>query len=321
MEDSYNASSPTRVAIDAGLVALTIAAAVLWRQSARAAPEPHPLTITMPTELATNPKLSGGEPNEVGLLMPDNYEEKQHTAFGGPRSLVSTPINKRKKRQYTLPQRPSPAVAGPSHIDRLPTELLHEICSYLPTTAVKTFRRQNKRFADIGAEYLFNLVVVHFSEKSFDKLRFIASNPEWAKSVRTITIETPLRCMPPAFQNELRAACQRAVREYAPFVPTARSEAADWSESDMGVLAHIFWEEPDFFERLQLASWKKDWLERRMAHHRDKMDWEEANMDWCECEPKQVWEMGFERLEEVRMFRKKHKALSECESYHVLKEA
>ncbi|KAF2499015.1 hypothetical protein BU16DRAFT_557351 [Lophium mytilinum] len=71
-------------------------------------------------------------------------------------------------------------------IGSLPTELLHMVCNNLAISDVKSFRRTNKRFSEIGLEHLIPSLYFCLSPTSFARFDTITSHPVLRKHVKEI---------------------------------------------------------------------------------------------------------------------------------------
>ena len=76
----------------------------------------------------------------------------------------------------------------------VPTELLHEIFTYLTPTEAAKFRRLNRRIADVGVEYIVPTVSLALTEDSFDRLEAIAQHPRIRTHVDSMVFDAT--CLP-----------------------------------------------------------------------------------------------------------------------------
>lgn len=74
-------------------------------------------------------------------------------------------------------------------MDDLPSEVIHEIFSYLNFKDATAARSMNKRYADIGAEYLETRVRFFTERGSLQRLRNFAKHPGMCKRIKTIIYE------------------------------------------------------------------------------------------------------------------------------------
>lgn len=71
----------------------------------------------------------------------------------------------------------------------MPTELLHDIFTYLTPTEAANFRRVDERIADIGIDYIVPVISLVLNEDSFNKLEAIAQHPAIRKRVDSIVFD------------------------------------------------------------------------------------------------------------------------------------
>jgi len=69
-------------------------------------------------------------------------------------------------------------------MDRLPPELHHQVCGYLPPKDLPNYRLVDKQFAAIGAPVVFRQVTFHSSHASVDRLHAIAADPVLRKHLK-----------------------------------------------------------------------------------------------------------------------------------------
>ncbi|KAK0508335.1 hypothetical protein JMJ35_009419 [Cladonia borealis] len=72
---------------------------------------------------------------------------------------------------------------------RMPTELLHDIFTYLTPIEAANFRRVDKRIANIGVDYIVPVVSLVLNEDSFNKLEAIAQHPAIRKRVDSMVFD------------------------------------------------------------------------------------------------------------------------------------
>ncbi|KAK6824564.1 hypothetical protein PG987_012058 [Apiospora arundinis] len=65
-------------------------------------------------------------------------------------------------------------------------EILHIICDFLETKDLYSFRRVCSKFADVGACYAFQELIIHFHKDDFDMLRHFAEYEAVARNVRSL---------------------------------------------------------------------------------------------------------------------------------------
>ncbi|KAK7921509.1 hypothetical protein PG985_009531 [Apiospora marii] len=65
-------------------------------------------------------------------------------------------------------------------------EILHIICDFLETKDLYSFRRVCSKFADVGACYAFQELIIHFHKDDFDMLRHFAEHEPVARNVRSL---------------------------------------------------------------------------------------------------------------------------------------
>jgi hypothetical protein len=71
-------------------------------------------------------------------------------------------------------------------MDRLPPELHHQVCGYLPRKDLPNYRLVNKQFSDIASPVLFHQLVFYANSASFDRIHAVAAHPVFWKHVRTL---------------------------------------------------------------------------------------------------------------------------------------
>lgn len=74
-------------------------------------------------------------------------------------------------------------------MDDLPSEVVHQVFSYLNFKDATATRLMNKRFADIGAEYLETQFRFFTEKGSLQRLRNLAKHPGMSKRIKTIVYE------------------------------------------------------------------------------------------------------------------------------------
>lgn len=74
----------------------------------------------------------------------------------------------------------------------LPLELWTEICWHLDKTSLRALRCVNKTFAEVGARFLFEGIVITFLPEYFHKLTEIAFSPSLRYHVKTIYLDASL---------------------------------------------------------------------------------------------------------------------------------
>ena len=78
-------------------------------------------------------------------------------------------------------------------MDRLPTEILHQICTYLEKDAdLKTFRLLFPRCAAVGLQYLLPVLHITYLPESVEKFKNVSRNPRMRRHVRELFFEPSL---------------------------------------------------------------------------------------------------------------------------------
>lgn len=100
---------------------------------------------------------------------------------------------RRKSAQNTPKKRPnrkSIIRASKFPAERLPSELIHMIFTYLDPKEAAAFRFVGKAAAEIGLQYLVPTVYLALNEESYDRLLAIAKHPIFSKYVVMLEYET-----------------------------------------------------------------------------------------------------------------------------------
>ncbi|KAI0388476.1 hypothetical protein F5Y17DRAFT_206145 [Xylariaceae sp. FL0594] len=71
-------------------------------------------------------------------------------------------------------------------MERIPTELLYVICSFLSVDDILSFRLVSKLYADVGAAYMLPEVTFHMHHQELERLRQISLHPVLSKHVRSL---------------------------------------------------------------------------------------------------------------------------------------
>ncbi|KAF2490164.1 hypothetical protein BU16DRAFT_566192 [Lophium mytilinum] len=170
---------------------------------------------------------------------------------------------------------------GVNYIDRLPTELLHSICEYLPPGTIGHLRGMNKRFAAIGAEYHFPKIVVPFDKRE----------DSWKQSVRDHCFGDG-GFFSPAYAEE--------------FINTFNSQWKKPHTRDLDVIVRIYMDDPGYSHKTKLKSdmqfrTNSESLFKGMVEdYREIVEWEELNSEtWCFVVQNEIENLLFPNLKEV----------------------
>lgn len=77
-------------------------------------------------------------------------------------------------------------LAHKASLNTLPVEILHEVCTLLPSKGLLPFRRVCHLFARIGAEHLLSTINLQYQRTSFGRATEIAGHPQLANHVKSL---------------------------------------------------------------------------------------------------------------------------------------
>ena len=95
-----------------------------------------------------------------------------------------------QKIRLKKPIRKSIVWASKSPAERLPSELIHMIFTYLEPAEAAAFRLVGRVVAEIGLQYLVPTAYLALNERSYDRLWAIAKHPIVSKYVVRLEYET-----------------------------------------------------------------------------------------------------------------------------------
>ncbi|KAF2802600.1 uncharacterized protein BDZ99DRAFT_527327 [Mytilinidion resinicola] len=110
-------------------------------------------TVVIPCDFES----PGGKPTLFSKKPQFNDHAMSNQSTGGTREKEQGGLLAKEK-----------ATKASSPIERLPAELLHDICTRLDISDLKAFRGVNKRFSDIGTEHAFSHITVNLLKDSYD---------------------------------------------------------------------------------------------------------------------------------------------------------
>jgi hypothetical protein len=77
-----------------------------------------------------------------------------------------------------------------NQIPLLPTEILYQICAFMPLSDLKSTRMASKLLESCASSLLFKIIYIDILPESFDKLLAIAAHPKFALGVRSVYFES-----------------------------------------------------------------------------------------------------------------------------------